>query len=89
MDNEKYDFLLKYEMIQDVPYVREFDIFLQEASRKINKSSLRFNNFIYTNNFLTSLEGKKVIVKYNPLDTDILYLFFKNQFLGTANIATG
>ncbi|MDU1911354.1 Mu transposase C-terminal domain-containing protein [Fusobacterium sp.] len=48
---------------------------------KTSKSFLRFNNFIYTNNFLTSLKGKKIIVKYNPLDTDILYLFFKNQFL--------
>lgn len=88
LDNQKYDFTLKYGMVENISNVREFDVFLQEASRKISKSSLRFNNFIYTNNFLTTLEGKKVIVKYNPLDTDILYLFFKNQFLGTANIIT-
>ena len=87
--NQKYDFALKYEMIEVVPSIRELDIFLQEASRKISKSSLRFNNFIYTNNFLNTLEGKKVIVKYSPLDTDILYLFFRNQFLGTANISAG
>lgn len=89
LDNQKYDFALKYEMIKVIPSIRELDIFLQEASRKISKSSLRFNNFIYTNNFLNALEGKKVIVKYSPLDTDILYLFFRNQFLGTANISAG
>ena len=83
------DFALKYEMIEVIPSIRELDIFLQEASRKISKSSLRFNNFIYTNNSLNTLEGKKVIVKYSPLDTEILYLFFRNQFLGTANISAG
>lgn len=89
LDNQKYDFALKYEMIEVIPSIRELDIFLQEASRKISKSSLRFNNFIYTNNSLNTLEGKKVIVKYSPLDTEILYLFFRNQFLGTANISAG
>ena len=76
-------------MIEVIPSIRKLDIFLQEASRKISKSSLRFNNFIYTNNSLNTLEGKKVIVKYSPLDTEILYLFFRNQFLGTANISAG
>ena len=89
LDNKKYDFSLRYEMIENISSIRELDVFLQKTSRKISNCSLRLNNFIYNNIFLNKFEGKKVTIKYNPINADTLYLFFSGKFLGAVNIKTG
>ena len=83
IDNPKYNFKLDSLVLDKLPYIREFDIFLQEFSRKITRGSIRVNNFVYFNEIFSGFEGKKVLIKFNPLSFENILIFFNNKFLGS------
>lgn len=86
LDNPRYNFKLDPYTVNSLPYVREFDIFLQVFSRKITRGAIRFNNSIYFDKKLNELEGKRVLVKFNPLNFENILIFFNNKFWGTVSL---
>ena len=61
---------------------RELDVFLQSTKRKINSSSLRFRNKIYKDDILKEINGCEIEIKFNPLNSEKLYIFKEDELYG-------
>lgn len=83
---KEYAFSINYNAINNIKYLRELDIFLQLASRKIIDSKVRLKNFQYISSILKGLNGQEILIKFSPINPKIIYLFGKNSYLGLANI---
>lgn len=80
LENPKYDFTYENDALESLNYIRTLDVFLQEINRKVTRNSVRFNNLIYCDENLKSLEGEKVTIKFNPLDIKNILVFFRDKF---------
>ena len=61
-------------------------LFLQEVNRKVTRNSIRVNNLIYSDERLKDFEGETVTVKFNPLDSKNILIFFKDKFWGIVSL---
>lgn len=82
LDESKYNYIIDYKILENKVLFRELDIFLQSTTRKVTSSSIRFKNNIFKLKLLEKLEGLDIEIKFNPINLNIFYLFFKNEFLG-------
>lgn len=80
LDNPNYNFKPEFDIIKNSKFIKEFDVLLQSTTRKVSSSSFRFKNIIFKSNILSSLEGQQIELKFNPLDHEKIYIFFKDQF---------
>ncbi|MFR8991604.1 MAG: Mu transposase C-terminal domain-containing protein [Fusobacterium sp.] len=86
LENPKYNFIYNNDSLESLNYIRNLDVFLQEVNRKVTRNSIRVNNLIYSDENLKEFEGETVTVKFNPLDTKNILIFFKDKFLGIVSL---
>jgi putative transposase len=86
LENPKYNFIYNNDSLESLNYIRNLDVFLQEVNRKVTRNSIRVNNLIYSDERLKDFEGETVTVKFNPLDSKNILIFFKDKFLGIVSL---
>lgn len=86
IENPKYNFIYNSDSLESLNYIRNLDIFLQNATRKVTRGSIRINNLIYSDTRLKSLEGEIVTIRFNPLDIKNILIFFKDKFWGIISL---
>lgn len=87
LQKKEYAFSVNYNILNSIKYIRQLDVFLQPAMRKINDSKVRVKNFQYISSILKGLNGQDILVKFSPINPKIVYLFVQNNYIGTANIS--
>lgn len=86
LQKKEYAFSINYNSINSIKYIRDLDIFLQLASRKVTDSKVRVKNFQYISSVFKGLNGQEILVKFSPINPKIIYLFLQNSYIGLANI---
>lgn len=86
LQKKEFAFSLNYSLINEFQDIHSLDIFLQNTSRKVNDSKIRVKNFIYTSQEVKNYNGFSLDIKFSPINPYIIYLFFKNQYIGNASI---
>ena len=86
VQKKEYAFSINYNMLNNIKYLRQLDIFLQLTTRKITDSKVRVKNFQYISSILKGLNGQDIFVKFSPINPKIIYLFAQNTYIGIANI---
>ena len=86
LENPKYNFIYNNDSLESLNYIRNLDVFLQEVNRKVTRNSIRVNNLIYSDERLKDFEGETVTVKFNPLDSKNILIFFKDKFWGIVSL---
>ncbi|WP_286033439.1 helix-turn-helix domain-containing protein [Fusobacterium necrogenes] len=86
IQKKEYAFSINYNTINDIKYIRQLDILLQNTTRKITDSKVRVKNFQYISSALKGLNGQDIFIKFSPINPKIIYLFLNNSYIGLANI---
>jgi len=58
--------------------------FLAKASRKVNMGRIQFQGDFYEGDVLVELHGKRVDLRYSPMDIRQIYIFRGSEYLGMA-----
>jgi putative transposase len=59
-------------------------IFLSKASRIVHMGRIEFNGERFENDALLQHHGERVDLRYNPIEADTLFVFYRNRYLCTA-----
>jgi len=59
-------------------------LFLSHANRKVNMGRVQFSNDFYESDALVELHGKRVDLRYHPMDLREVYIFRGEEYLGIA-----
>jgi len=59
----------------------KLDFLLESIDRKVQNYGIRFKNNLYSNELLKGYIGKKVTLRYNPFDLNVLKLYRDNKYL--------
>lgn len=86
LHKKEFAFSINYSSISNFENIHSLDIFLQNTSRKVNDSKIRVKNFLYTSQEVKEYNGFSLDIKFSPINPCIIYLFFKNQYIGNASI---
>lgn len=86
LQKKEFAFSINYNIINSIKYIRQLDIFLQLTTRKITDSKVRVKNFQYISSILKGLNGQDILIKFSPINPNIIYLFTSTAYLGFANL---
>lgn len=56
-------------------------IFLPKTERTVNRGRIGFNNLHYESRALIPIEGKRVQIRFDPLDQNWVLVFYRGEFL--------